>query len=104
MPFHEWYEDQLDKIVEMCESDWEISKDESEVLSRFRMPHKTHYECGLHQFYALHKVLDIMVSLEEGSEDLKVFKELEDRYYDEEFDTYDYKSIHLEFEEYMRNK
>ena len=101
----EFLHKQEDNIVKMCE-DLEakrqaVSKDNPFVFL-FRRP--GHYECGITGFYALHQVIKIILSVEKDTDDYKFLNKLLTKYYIEDYETYNFMYIHLDFERYLEEK
>ena len=96
---------QEDLIIDMCE-DFEAKKQniirDNPFVSLFKLP--AHYECSLTSFYALHKVTRLILLVKRGTDDHRFLSKLLTEYYIEEYDTYDFIAIHLEFEEYLEEK
>jgi hypothetical protein len=84
MSWQQYQKAHEDRIETMCEGD---------------------YECALTQLYGLHKVIDIVMYAQQmggkTSEEGKFLDELMDRHYIKDFDTFDFVSIHIDFEEYL---
>jgi hypothetical protein len=63
------------------------------------------YECALTQLYGLNKVIDIIMYAQQmggkTSEEGKFLDELLDRHYIADYDTFDFMSVHIDFEEYL---
>jgi len=100
----EFQHQQEDNIVKFCE-DFEVTRQanrNSIFTTLFRIP--SHYECGLTAFYALHKVMYIMDTMDRTSKEAADFEKLLYKYYIEEYDTYNYIAIHLEYEKYLEEK
>ena len=93
-----------DIIVKMCEdSEVRLQAVRNSMFGNlFRIPN--HYECGLTSFYALHKVIEIMITIDRSSDDYEVFDVLMIKHYIEEYKTYNFIAIHLEFEKYLKEK
>jgi hypothetical protein len=93
-------------IEAMCEYKWVKVKDHVEKDLYGLMAFPGHYECGLTQFYALNRVVDIVLSLQQGSDEegSNFFDELLDRHHVVGLDTYDFVAIHIDWEEYMENR
>jgi len=91
-------------IIELCEN-FEIKRmaNRDNPFAAFMMI-PARYECGITSFYALHKVMELMETLDRTSEDWLVFVDLINANIIEEYDTYNFITIHLEFEAYLEGR
>lgn len=80
-----------DRIVKACIESWE-----EDTADR--------YGCMLNEFHALHRVMDYLFAVDRKSDDWKVLIGLFKVYKWPEHETFDFLSIHIEFEEYLKNK
>lgn len=78
-------------IVKACIESWEEG-----TASR--------YGCMLNEFHALHKVMDYLITVDGKSDDWKVLMGLFKVHIWPEYKTFDFLSIHIEFEEYLKSK
>ena len=91
------------RLQELCE-DNQINASELDNPFRnlFDLPGR--FECGLTQYYALHKVIDLLVTIDRESEDWKVFYKIMNENFIEEYETFDFMNIHLEYLAYLEEK
>lgn len=92
------------KIVEICKGFEDRVQDQrnSPFSSWLALPSR--YECPITSFYGLHKVIEIITTIDKNSPDYKVLNDLLIKHYMENHDTYDFITIHLEFEKYLEEK
>lgn len=57
------------------------------------------YECPVTQLYALRKVVDAIIYTNEA--DYKILLDIMDKHFYEDYQTYDFVAVHLEWEEYL---
>ena len=91
---HEW------RIQDMCEAQ-QINAD-SPFRGFLQFPGR--FECGLTQFHALHKVIDLLLTIDRSSEDWKVFTKIMDENIIDDYETFDFMNIHLEYLAYLEAK
>lgn len=94
-----------DKIVKSCEdfnTEKLASRKDNPFVNFFRVPSR--YECGLVSFYALHKVIQILMTTERDSDDWKFLEKLMTKYYNPKYETFNFVLIHLDFERYLEEK
>ena len=91
-------------LTQYCEDDWEaIEKmDARDAYNLIDFP--SHYECGLTQFYALHSIIEYQLYIDRQSEDWGVLMEIMEQNYLEDFDTYDFVNIDIQFGYYLEDK
>ena len=92
----EFLHTQEDNIIKLCED----FNDKRQATLK-NNPFAGRYECGLTAFYALHKVMEIITTTERGSDDREFLEELMVKYYIDEYETYNFIYIHLDFERYL---
>jgi len=101
----EFMYDHEDKIVKSCEDfnteRLAIGKD-NPFVNFFGVPAR--YECGLVSFYALHKVIQILMTTEKDSDDWEFLEKLMTKYYIPKYETFNFVLIHLDFERYLEEK
>lgn len=80
-----------DNIIRACEGSFQ--KETAEL-----------YECTLTEFYALRRVMGFLLTIDRESEDWGVLIHLLGKYELGEYKTFDFVSIHLAFEKYLKEK
>lgn len=93
-----------DKIVKICEEvEVKLALQRDTVFAQyFELPGR--YECGIIGFYALHKVIKILMTTEKSSDDWKFLEKLMTKYFIPKYETFDFVLIHLDFERYLEEK
>jgi len=97
-----------DRIQKMCEDRTQevfgdgLSGMNNPFRSFFKLSGK--FECGLTQFHALHKVIDLLLTIDRSSEDWKVFAKIMDENIIDDYETFDFMNIHLEYLAYLEEK
>jgi len=61
-------------------------------------------ECQLAELYALHKVINLLLTVDVMSIDREILMELMDEFEIKEFDTFDFKGIDIGFKDYLNTK
>ena len=89
---HEFIEVQQNNIILLCEDGYA------------GMPNNLLYECMLTEFYGLHKVVNLLIDMDFGSEDGKFLNNLMIEYEWKDFETFDFMAIHLDYEIYLKEK
>jgi len=59
------------------------------------------YECMLTEFYGLNRVIRLLAKVDRESDDWTALVDLLEEYRWEDYNTYDFMAIHLEFEKYL---
>ena len=91
-------------IIEKCEDARpDMDSDYNDMLRRFfRVPGR--FECPLTNLYAMHKVMELMETLDRRSEGWPIFVELMETSVIKEYDTFDFIAIHQGYEAYLEGK
>lgn len=95
---------QENNIIKLCEDAELLLQKQRAVPFAHYLGLPAHYECGITGFYALRKVVELITTVDRGSDDYKVLGDLMEKNYIEEYETYDFIVIHLDFERYLEEK
>ena len=93
----EWIAHQERQIKLMCDDGYTGAYENLPYF--FRQDHPGKYECPISSLFGLKKILYLLEAVDKDSMEWLILQEMMDKYYIKEFDTFDFKAVHQNYED-----